>query len=53
MRPEWWAVPIADSERITKARQVLADPTHPQHQQLVDALDTAIALDPPTTKGQT
>lgn len=34
--------------RLLKAAQIIGQDTHPQHQQLIDLLDCAIALDPRT-----
>ena len=36
---------IALRRRLTKARQVLQDPTHPQHALVARVLDDAIELD--------
>lgn len=34
--------------RQIKAKEIIADPTHPQHVQMVNLVDTALALDPPS-----
>ena len=40
-------VDLLTRRRLHKAHEVLTDPCHPQHRQLIDLLQTAIELDPP------
>lgn len=45
---------VVDLDRardLRKLREILTDPTHPQHQLLVNLLETATALDPPPSWG--
>lgn len=44
-------IDLTQARRRLKAAAILADPTHPQHQLIVDLVDTAIALDPPSDEG--
>lgn len=41
------AIRIKEQQLYRKARQIIADPTHPQHRLLVDLVETALVLDPP------